>query len=70
MVMIGAVVRSLRERAGLSQAELAEKAMLTQKTVSAIETGETNGLPRTRRKLAEALGVGPEALWPPEQQAN
>lgn len=56
-MVIGGNVRRLREMAGLSQDELAKKAGITQKTIWTIEAGQTNGYPRTRRNLAEALGV-------------
>lgn len=54
----GAVLRRLRERAGLSQQELAERAGLTPHAVSALERGtRTRPYPHTVRSLAEALDV-------------
>lgn len=54
----GAVLRRLREHAGLSQQELAERAGLTPHAVSALERGtRTRPYPHTVRSLAEALRV-------------
>jgi len=55
-------VRRLRELRALSQRELAARAKLSVTTVNRIETGQRKPMPRTVRKLAEALGVTPEEL--------
>ena len=54
-----------------SQERLARKARLHWSAVSRIERGERNPGPRTRKKLAEALGVPEEVLFPqqPEEAA-
>src|SRR3954452_2266539 len=53
-----ALLRTLRERAGLTQEELAERAGLTSHGVSALERGtRTRPYPHTVRGLAEALGA-------------
>lgn len=58
----GHMVRITREFAGLSQAELAIRAGLTQATVSSIESGRaTLGLERAKR-LAQAMNVHPASL--------
>lgn len=62
-MVIGGKVRWLRERAGLSQEDLAEKAGLTQKTICSIEAQTTDGRPSTRRNLAAALGVAVADLY-------
>lgn len=54
---LGAAVRQLRERRELSQEALAEKAGLTGRTLSALETGNANPTWATTRDLATALGV-------------
>ena len=62
----GVVLRRLRERAGLTQEELAERAELSANAVSALERGVRNRPhPRTRDALATALGVTPaeRASW-------
>ena len=54
----GARLRGLRERAGLTQQELAERAHLTPHAISALERGtRTRPYPHTVRSLADALGV-------------
>jgi predicted ATPase/DNA-binding XRE family transcriptional regulator len=55
---LAAVLRGLREAAGLSQEELARKAGLSTHAVSALERGtRTRPYPHTLRSLAEALGL-------------
>lgn len=56
-------LKSLRHRKALTQQELADKAGLTRSTVARIEGGE-EPFPTTIRKLAGALGVRPEDLFP------
>src|SRR5690348_18497741 len=51
-------LRRLRDAAGLTQEELAERAGLTVKAVGALERGErTRPYPHTVRSLADALGL-------------
>ena len=51
-------LRRHREAAGLSQEELAERAALTAKAISALETGERrHPYPQTVRALADALSL-------------
>ena len=51
-------LRSLRERAGLTQEELAERAGLTSHAISALERGvRTRPYPHTVRSLAQALAL-------------
>ncbi len=52
----------LRALRALSQRELAARARLSVTTVKRIETGQRKPMPKTVRKLAEALGVTPEKL--------
>jgi predicted ATPase/transcriptional regulator with XRE-family HTH domain len=57
----GEVLRSLRERTGLTQQELAEQAGLTPHAISALERGtRTRPYPHTVRALAQALGATEE----------
>ena len=60
-------VRRLRSARYLSQAELATKAGVSRATIARIEAGEIIPYPRTVRKLAEARGVAPTELVPPEE---
>lgn len=54
-----------RANAGLSQVELAEKAGIAVRTVTAIETGEiTRPFASTAKALADALGIPVETLLP------
>ncbi len=57
----GARLRDLRETAGLTQEELAERAGLTAKTISLLERGERKRpYPHTVRSLADALELSEE----------
>ena len=62
LVVMDATIRKLRELRALSQRELAARAKLSVTTLNRIELGRHKPLPRTVRKLAEALGVTPEEL--------
>lgn len=58
MTTLGAYVTQMRERLGLSQVELAERAGMNKGEINAIERGRV-ALPGAdkRRRLAQALGV-------------
>ncbi len=58
-------LKRARERAALSQEELAKKAGVSRVTVARVEACLDDPQPRTVRKLAAALGVEPEALMEP-----
>ena len=60
--LMDAKIRKLRELRALSQRELAARAKLSVTTLNRIELGRHKPMPRTVRKLAEALGVTPEEL--------
>ena len=53
----GEIMRMWRERAGLSQYELAELSGVTQKTIYALEHDKNNGSVTTVELLADALGL-------------
>lgn len=55
-------IKSLRMGTGMSQEELAEKTGLSLRTVQRIENGETRPRGDSLKRLAQALGVGVEAL--------
>ena len=59
---MNANIRRLRELRALSQRELAVRASLSVTTVNRVEGGQRKPMPRTVRKLADALGVTPEEL--------
>ena len=55
-------LKTAREKAGLSQSELAAQCGLTIRSISAYETGRANPRGVTLHKLAAALGVSPAWL--------
>jgi transcriptional regulator with XRE-family HTH domain len=59
-------LRELRNEASLSQEELAERAGVSRTTIAYLELGKRRPQPKTRRKLAEALGVAPVELMDSE----
>lgn len=60
-------VREYRERAGISQTELARRAYIACTNLSAIECGRLSAWPKVRRALAEALGIPEVELFPDGQ---
>jgi len=58
----GARVRAERERAGISQEELADLALLHRTYVGGVERGERNIGLQNLLRLARALKVNPEKL--------
>ena len=68
MVKIGANLKRERERALLTQQELAERADVGYPTVSRIENDHVEPHFRTIRKLAKALGVDPAELVREEER--
>jgi transcriptional regulator with XRE-family HTH domain len=63
---IGAQVKRARERALLTQQELADRAGIGLTTLNRIENDHAEPHFRTIRKLAKALGVDPATLIPEE----
>jgi transcriptional regulator with XRE-family HTH domain len=59
---LGSKVRRFRQEQALNQSELAEMAGITAVHLGRIERGEAFPWPRTRRRIAEALGVDPKEL--------
>ncbi len=55
-------LRELRERASFSQMELSERSGVSRATIADLELGKRRARPKTRRKLAKALGVEPWEL--------
>lgn len=56
-------LRMLRERKALSRRDLAERADVDESTIYRVEVGRTvRPVPKTLRKLANALGVDVEVL--------
>ncbi|BDD08223.1 hypothetical protein FUAX_06550 [Fulvitalea axinellae] len=65
-------IKNLRLRKGYSQEELAEHAGLSLRTVQRIENGETEPRGDTLKRLAQALGIGPDELldWAVEEDPS
>jgi transcriptional regulator with XRE-family HTH domain len=60
---LGALVRELRERQGLTQAQLAERAQLALSYITLAESGQSVNLsPSALSRLARALGVQSRVL--------
>jgi len=57
---VGEAIKRIRQDQRLSQAELADRARLTQATISRIESGARRGDIETLALIAAALGL---ALW-------
>jgi XRE family transcriptional regulator, regulator of sulfur utilization len=62
VVYVGEEIRRLRDAHALTQEELAQKVGITVTALSRIERNNAQPRPKTRRKLAEALGVDPAEL--------
>jgi DNA-binding XRE family transcriptional regulator len=56
-------IREHREAFACSQEEFARASGISRATLSKIEQGHIYPSMRVRRKLAKALGVGPQELW-------
>lgn len=63
-------LRVLRERAFLTQRELAQQTGISIPTLSRLEQGNQEARLTTIRKLARALHVEPSALTTPEAAAD
>jgi transcriptional regulator with XRE-family HTH domain len=55
-------LKELRERAFLTQADLAEKSGVAEATINRLELGKREARISTIRRLAQALGVQPKEL--------
>lgn len=58
----GALIRLAREKAGLSQQDLASLVGVGRTQISRIETGERGASLKTLRGVARALGLDPSVL--------
>lgn len=63
-----ATLKALRQAAGLTQQQLADKAGLDRSWLNGMETGRKKITRAPREKLAEALGVSPVELGGGEQE--
>ena len=62
---VGKLIRIQREHIGMTQLDLAEKAMVGEKTISRLEQGKSNMRIETFFTLAAALCVTPNDISPP-----
>jgi transcriptional regulator with XRE-family HTH domain len=62
MLALGQAIRSLRARIGLSQKELARRALITPSFLSQVEGDHRTASLTVLGRIAEALGVAPEVL--------
>ena len=62
LMKIGERFCSLRKRCALTQAEVAERADISERSYADIERGQTNMRLETLMKICQALGVTPDAV--------
>ncbi len=60
-------LKRLRQEQALSLRDLARRSGVAYDTINRLELGKQDAQPRTIRRLAEALGVGPKALMKREE---
>ena len=60
-------IKELREKAGMSQVELARRVRMASPNLSAIECGRLAPWPRIKKKLARVLKTTLEELFPEGQ---
>jgi len=63
---VGKVIRQMREKAGLTQIQLATKAGLLQSHISRLENAEYSATNMTLEKIAKALGITVRDIDPTE----
>jgi transcriptional regulator with XRE-family HTH domain len=63
LLLLGRGIRRCRERAGLSQEELAGRAGLHRNYVGLLERGERNATVKTLVALAQTMSVSPQDFW-------
>ncbi|WP_067892585.1 helix-turn-helix domain-containing protein [Nocardia vaccinii] len=67
---LGAAVRGLREKTGLTQVELADRAGSKQPAVARLEAGDTMPTIPVLERIAEALGVRLSVEFRPLREAG
>lgn len=65
--MVGNRIKELREKAGISQVELARRARMASTNLNSIEHGRLAPWPKVKRRLARALKTTEADLFPTEQ---
>jgi transcriptional regulator with XRE-family HTH domain len=59
-------LREFREKAGLSQVELARRANIASTNLSSIERGHLDAWPKARKDIANVLGVSESDIFTQE----
>ncbi len=62
---LGGLIRARRERAGLTQGQLARRVGMTRTSITNIESGRQKVQLHTLYDIADALDVSPQAFLPP-----
>ncbi len=70
MPTFGERLKVLREKAGLSQAELAERAGISQRAISHWELGKREPLISAVQKLCAALGVSCDVFFAKDEDSS
>ena len=65
---IGATIRRLREKLGISTTELARRVGISQPQISRLENGLQGFRSGTLIKIADVLGVPPFRLWMTDEE--
>ena len=63
-------IREFREKAGISQVELARRARIASTNLRAIECGRLAPWPKAKRALSRILKCSQDELFPKEQSKN
>lgn len=63
-------LRKARLRVDISQLELMKRSKIHYSVISKIERGWFNATKKQKKLLAEALGVDPNWLFPPEEKSR
>ena len=63
-------IKEFRERAGLSQAELARRVRVASPNLSAVENFQRVAWPKLRRRLARSLKTTESQLFPDERRQD
>nr|PZN36534.1 MAG: XRE family transcriptional regulator [Bacillota bacterium] len=59
-------LRELREQKGLSRNQLAKLVGCSREAIRLLERGRRSPRYETARAIAQALGVSPDEIWPPD----
>lgn len=57
-------IREFREKAGLSQVELARRSKMASTNLSAIERGTLMAWPKAKKAISKALKTAEDEIWP------